>query len=76
MCKDCGSEHITFGTYITTCRVCELVDRDTTEKGCALCKECGQYICQKCWGNKPRRAIAAMLHCASGIGDKIISIFK
>lgn len=41
------------------CRVCELVDGDTTLKHGFFCKSCKAFICDACKPNWGRRALAA-----------------
>ena len=42
------------------CRVCELLDKDTTEKVTTYCKTCNQFICKPCDINLLRRGKAAI----------------
>ena len=84
MCTTCGgNSHVDFGTYKAVCRVCELIDKDTTEKGCALCQVCGQYICGKCWYNAPRRTMATAMNASEAcveiirtLATQIVNTFK
>ena len=45
------------------CRVCELLDNDSTPKATAKwCGLCGTFICEECRGNPARRALVAVAH--------------
>lgn len=60
-CTTCNDECKTIIEYV--CRVCELIDGDTSIKRVCFCNDCGAYICDDCRPNLTRRALAA-------IGDK------
>lgn len=45
-------------TPIGVCRVCELVDGDTSEKPVLYCSICDSWICDDCRPNIRKRAIA------------------
>ena len=42
----------------TICKVCELLDSDTSNKRCFWCEGCKAFICEADWGNLIRRAKA------------------
>ncbi len=48
------------------CRVCELIDNDTTLKEVKYCELCKAYICKQCEPNLLKRGKAA-------IKDKLIN---
>ena len=41
-CTNCGS------TIFGVCKVCELVDKDTSTKDVTYCDMCGVHICRQC----------------------------
>lgn len=43
------------------CRVCELVNGDTSLKDCYFCDVCKQWICISCGQRYDKRVLAAML---------------
>jgi hypothetical protein len=43
---------------IAVCKVCELVDNNTTPKEVVYCETCKEYICKDCEPNWYRRGIA------------------
>lgn len=61
MCVNClPGTNLNFTITFVTCRVCELLDDDKRSKGVVFCDTCGHYICQSCWTNGVRRALAAV----------------
>lgn len=40
------------------CKVCELLDNDTTPKKVSFCKACNEYLCEPCEKNWIRRGKA------------------
>jgi hypothetical protein len=56
-CKDCNKEK--FDTN-NPCKVCELVENDTTLKRCKWCGDCKAYICERHWGDAFARIQAAI----------------
>lgn len=48
------------GQDIDICRVCELVDGDTTVKPVVYCSVCDSKICDDCRPKVKKRAIAAV----------------
>lgn len=51
-----------FKTFTMPCRVCEIVDKDSSIKWVDYCSLCKAYICEPCWNNPIRRAKAALLN--------------
>ncbi len=49
-CKDCGKERIT-----GVCKVCEIVDGDSSNKIVTFCIGCQVYICEACNSNLSKR---------------------
>ena len=69
------------GTYLwqmaddkafTTCGVCFLVDGVKTPKMCRKCNPCSEWICDTCWGDVPKRALAT----AKKAGKKMVEPLK
>ena len=69
------------GTYLcqmaedkafTTCGVCFLVDGIRSPKMCRKCNPCSEWICEECWDDVPRRALAA----AKKAGKKMVAPVK
>ena len=49
------------------CRVCELLDKDTTLKDCTYCDTCSAWICRNDLNNWARRGKAALGNMAGKI---------
>lgn len=72
MCQNClPGTNLNFSITFATCRVCELIDEDTRNKGVVFCDLCSAYICQDCWTNPIKRGKAA----AMNYGIKIENLF-
>lgn len=56
----------------TTCGVCFLVDGIRSPKMCRKCNPCSEWICEECWDDVPRRALAA----AKKAGKKMVAPVK
>lgn len=49
-------------TYETrTCSVHKLVDGDESPRSCRKCSACGEWMCDECWSDGPKRAQAAAI---------------
>ena len=57
-CVNCGQNPKGKGYIKTICRVCQIVDKDNSEKMVTYCETCKAYICDFCWNNWGRRALA------------------
>ena len=56
-CTGCGNN----SNVLMPCRVCELIDNDSTPKRVKYCNLCGAYICKDDETNVLRRAKAALI---------------
>lgn len=43
------------------CKVCELVDEDSTTKDIFWCETCKEYICKQCEPNLLKRGLAMIM---------------
>ena len=71
MCFNCDNATRNFNLVKTTCRVCELVDGDTSNKGVVFCDTCSAYICESCWTDGIKRAKAVAMNWGQKIVDAI-----
>ena len=60
MCFLCNDKPLNFSLVFTTCRVCEMLDGNKSNKPVSFCDFCKSYICKDCWYNPVRRAAAAL----------------
>jgi hypothetical protein len=59
-----------------SCKVCELVDGDTSMKLVCHCSLCGEYICKAHWKDALARLEAIAKNTAQKIRKKITNTFK
>lgn len=72
-CTNCDSD---FSNIQMPCKVCELIDKDVTEKMVWYCDTCKAYICKPCLRDGVRRAKAAVISKALWLKDKTVKLFK
>lgn len=58
-------------TVEAPCKVCQLLDSDNKVKLTHYCKECGVYICDRCWNDPLRRIPAAVASATHTVVDTI-----
>lgn len=58
MCWNCSHKYLNYSLVRATCRVCELVDEDKSDKPVVFCDLCNTYICEPCMGSPLRRSKA------------------
>lgn len=71
-CLNCEGNHPQERVLVMgTCRVCELVDGDTSQKRTHYCLKCKAYICDACRPNLARRAMAFAEDKTEKVIDKV-----
>lgn len=62
MCVNCFKGNVDFSRVRMPCKVCELLDKDTSAKPAAYCDVCKNYICEQCWNDWVRRGKAMAMN--------------
>lgn len=75
-CQGCGKNGMVDFVHFTPCKVCEILDKDMSNKWCAWCNECCAHICQDDWDNKIRRGAAAVITAFKQCAENFKKLIK
>ena len=73
-CTDCSTNCKWNVTH--TCRVCELVNSDTSQKTVCHCTVCGAYICKDHWKDYAARGEAAFKELIDKAGNIVSDVVE